>query len=159
MKLLLRLTAVAFFFTLLISCTSSSNDNNSNNGQMANKTFAATLTGAQETPPNASSATGTSTLVYNPNTRVITATTTYSGLSSGVTAGHIHVGAPGVAGPPVVPFTTLASPITVSATLTAAQAADLNAGNYYVNIHSTNFPDGEIRGQYILKPVTGGGGY
>jgi hypothetical protein len=32
-------------------------------------------------------------------------------------------------------------------TLTDAQAADLLAGRYYVNIHSSSHPSGEIRGQ------------
>ena len=39
------------------------------------------------------------------------------------------------------------SPTEGSATLTDAQAADLMAGKYYVNIHTTANPGGEIRGQ------------
>jgi hypothetical protein len=34
-----------------------------------------------------------------------------------------------------------------SATLTDAQAADLTAGKYYINVHTAAHPDGEIRGQ------------
>ncbi len=36
---------------------------------------------------------------------------------------------------------------TGSATLTDAQAADLTAGKYYVNVHTAAHPGGEIRGQ------------
>jgi len=48
----------------------------------------------------------------------------------------------------VIPFKgKLKSPIKGSATLTDAQAADLAAGNYYVNVHTAANKDGEIRGQ------------
>ncbi len=37
------------------------------------------------------------------------------------------------------------------ATLTAAQAADLTAGRWYVNLHTAKHPGGEIRGQVTAK--------
>ena len=47
-----------------------------------------------------------------------------------------------------MPITGIAtSPVEGSATLTDAQAADLVAGKYYVNIHTAANPGGEIRGQ------------
>ncbi len=42
-----------------------------------------------------------------------------------------------------------ASPVEGSATLTDAQAADLVAGKYYINIHTAANPGGEIRGQVM----------
>jgi len=45
----------------------------------------------------------------------------------------------------------MTSPMEGSATLTAAQAADLLAGKWYANIHTTVHPNGEIRGQMILR--------
>ena len=49
-----------------------------------------------------------------------------------------------------VPITGIAtSPVEGSATLTDAQAADLVAGKYYVNIHTAANPGGEIRGQVM----------
>ena len=41
------------------------------------------------------------------------------------------------------------SPVEGSATLTDAQAADLVAGKYYINIHTAANPGGEIRGQVM----------
>jgi hypothetical protein len=35
--------------------------------------------------------------------------------------------------------------------VTAAQVTQLKAGQYYVNVHSTTFPGGEIRGQLVLR--------
>jgi hypothetical protein len=53
----------------------------------------------------------------------------------------------------VVPMTgSLTSPIRGKATLTAAQAADLMAGKWYVNLHTAANPNGEIRGQFPAPP-------
>ena len=93
---------------------------------------------------------------------MLSGTITFSGLISATTVAHIHLGAVGVAGNPVFtieasgPFT---SPISYSTpALTTAQVADLMAGNYYINIHTVDFPNGEIRGQLLLQSTTGGGG-
>ena len=42
---------------------------------------------------------------------------------------------------------SVASPISGTATLTDAQAADLEAGKFYFNIHTAANPGGEVRGQ------------
>ena len=130
---------------------------------VTNSTFAATLAGSSETPANASTATGTATFTYNPATYILSGTITFSGLATATTVAHIHLGAVGVAGNPVFtieasgPFT---SPITYSTqALTAAQVTDLFTGNYYVNIHTVAFPNGEIRGQLLLQGSSGGTGY
>ena len=119
-------------------------------------TFNATINGASEVPANASTATGTGVFSYNPVTKILTGTVTYTGVTA--TNAHIHKGAAGVSGGVVFPLTPLASPIAfISVALTTAQANDLFANLYYVNIHSAAFPDGEIRGQ-MIKQTTGGGG-
>ncbi len=108
--------------------------------------FSATLSGANEVPANASTATGTATATYNETTNRLSISVPYSGMTA--TAAHIHLGEPGVSGPPVFPFSSLTSPLTLTnVELTDAQEDDLLSGMYYVNIHSEAFPGGEIRGQ------------
>jgi hypothetical protein len=144
MKLLIKFLAMSILISGIVSC-----DKDDDPAPDPNVTFTATLNGASEAPtPNASTATGTATLVFNTTTKIFTVTVTHSIATP--TNGHIHKGAVGVSGPPVFPFTTFTSPIIyTSAALDATQEADLNAGLYYVNIHTAAFTAGEIRGQLI----------
>ncbi len=106
------------------------------------------LTGAQEVPANSSQATGTFNGTYNRNTKVLTYTLTYDGITP--TAMHFHKEAIGQSGGVEVPIgsTPYSSPVTgQTPVLTQDQEADLLAGDWYVNIHSSQFPAGEIRGQ------------
>ena len=109
----------------------------------------ATLDGKSETPANTSAATGKADIDYDAATKKLSWTLTYSGLSGPATAAHFHGPAePGKnAGVAVAIPNAGTSPVTGSATLTDAQAADLEAGKYYVNIHTAANPGGEIRGQ------------
>jgi hypothetical protein len=109
----------------------------------------ATLDGKSETPPNTSAATGKADIDYDAATKKLSWTLTYSGLSGPATAAHFHGPAePGKnAGVAVAIPNAGTSPVEGSATLTDAQAADLEAGKYYVNIHTAANPGGEIRGQ------------
>ena len=85
-------------------------------------------------------------------THALTYNVTYEGLTGPAAAAHIHGPAePGANAPPVVPFANAASPITGTATLTDAQAADLAAGKWYVNVHTAANRGGEIRGQIVKK--------
>lgn len=109
----------------------------------------ATLDGKSEVPPNASAGTGTADIDYDPATKKLSWKLTYSGLSGPATAAHFH--GPAEAGKNggvavAIPNAT-SSPAEGSATLTDAQAADLTAGKYYVNVHTAANPGGEIRGQ------------
>jgi hypothetical protein len=112
--------------------------------------FTATLTGGEEVPPVETAATGTADVTYNTETMEVTWTAEFSGLSGPATAAHIHGPAPmGENAGPIVPIEDLESPSEGTATLTEEQAADLQAGNYYLNIHTEANPDGEIRGQLM----------
>ena len=115
-------------------------------------TFNVTLNGSKEVPANASAATGTATFKYDTITNILSGSVTYTGMTAN--NAHIHKGALGVKGGTVFPLgaAPFTSPLTLAPTvLDAAKRADLMANLYYVNIHSTAFPDGEIRGQ-LLKP-------
>ena len=105
-------------------------------------------------PGITSSGKGAATASLDTATRPLTWTVEYSGLSGPATAAHIHGPAdPGADAGVVVPFTgNLASPIKGSATLTDTQIAQLEAGKWYVNIHTAANKGGEIRGQLVHAP-------
>ena len=109
----------------------------------------ATLDGKSEVPANASAGTGTADLDYDPASKKLSWKLTYSGLSGAATAAHFHGPAEAGknAGVAVAIPNATSSPAEGSATLTDAQAADLMAGKYYVNVHTAANPGGEIRGQ------------
>jgi hypothetical protein len=115
--------------------------------------FSTQMTGMNEVPPVNTPATGRVDAVLDKNTRLLRWKLTFTGLSGTPTGGHFHgpaaIGAnAGIA----LPFKgTVQSPLQGQATLTAAQAAELLAGKWYVNIHTTAHPNGEIRGQMILR--------
>jgi hypothetical protein len=109
----------------------------------------ATLDGASEVPANTSAGKGAADIDYDAASKKLTWKLTYSGLTGPATAAHFH--GPAEAGKNAgvavaIPGAT-ASPAEGSATLTDAQAADLMAGKYYVNVHTAANPGGEIRGQ------------
>ena len=116
-------------------------------------TFTATLNGASEVPANASMGTGMANFTYDKTTYILSGTVTFTAITP--VAGHIHKGAVGVAGGvifPLVGAAPLTSPVNFTfAPLDATQRADLLANMYYVNLHTAAFPDGEIRGQLMMK--------
>lgn len=117
--------------------------------------YTAALTGASEVPPNASPAVGIATLTVDTETLVGTYSLSFSGLTSAQTAVHFHTAAAGANGP-VAFGLPLGSPVAGTWSLTAAQYASLVEGMIYINVHSTTFPGGEIRGQMTLDHVVAG---
>jgi uncharacterized repeat protein (TIGR01451 family) len=110
--------------------------------------FVATLNGAQETPPNNSTATGRATLLLSPDEKTARVSLVFSGLSSAQTDAHIHGPATlGVSAPPIFPL-PLGQISDFQINVTPAQVQDLKNGLFYINVHSSNFPAGEIRGQF-----------
>lgn len=109
----------------------------------------ATLDGKSEVPPATTAGTGNADIDYDAATKKLSWKVTYSGLSGPATAAHFHGPAEAGknAGVAVAIPNATSSPVEGSATLTDAQAADLMAGKYYVNIHTAANPGGEIRGQ------------
>jgi hypothetical protein len=110
--------------------------------------FKADLKGSVEVPPNQSAGTGSVTATYDTASKMLTWKGSYSGLTGPVSAAHFHGPAePGKNATVAVAIKPFASPFDGSATLTDAQAADLMAGRWYVNIHTAANPGGEVRGQ------------
>ncbi len=140
--IILFILATSLFF---ISCKKGSTTSTEN----FYVAFKATLNGTSETPPNASTASGLSSVTYNKSTKLLSINVTYSGLT--VTGAHIHKGAVATAGAIIFSFTKFTSPINANFTLDALQEADLLANLYYVDLHSAAFPNGEIRGQLIRQ--------
>jgi hypothetical protein len=77
----------------------------------------------------------------------------FTGLLAPATAAHIHNGALGVNGPVIIPFVgfpnTTSGTFSFSTVITAVQADLMLANHTYVNVHTSVFPGGEIRGQVI----------
>lgn len=126
-------------------------------------TYAAELRPNNEVPPANSTAYGSAFVTFDPINNYIAWDARANGIAS-PTVSHIHRGAAGVNGPVVINFATSAAQIAGGRTfgagpVTAAQSANLQpadlanlsspatASGYYVNIHSTAFPGGEVRGQ------------
>ncbi len=124
-------------------------------GSAEAQVFAGTfdISGAQEVPANASPATGTGVVVVDTSTLTVSWSITHAGLTGAETAAHMHGPAPVGANAGVQVGLGVGSPKVGSAAITPGQAADLIAGLWYVNIHSTAFPGGEIRGQIMVRPV------
>ncbi|WP_220761528.1 CHRD domain-containing protein [Flavobacterium sp. UMI-01] len=143
-----RISKMIFVLIVLVCFSSCDKDDDTTDNNKI--TFKAVLNGSSEVPSNTSTATGTATLVFDNTTKIFTITVTYTGLT--VTNAHIHKGAVGVSGAPVFGFSTFVSPIYyTSIALTTEQEADLKANLYYVNLHSSAYSAGEIRGQLIMQ--------
>ena len=128
-------------------------------------TYAAELRPSNEVPPVNSSAFGSAFVTFD----LINNTIAWDARAAGIanpTMAHIHRGAAGTNGPVVINFATSAAQIAGGRTsgagpITAFQSANLQpadlanlatpagAAGYYVNIHSSAFPGGEVRGQLV----------
>jgi hypothetical protein len=120
------------------------------------ETFIALLNGPQEVPPVLDSdAQGLVFLTYDPFTRELCYAASYQGLGSDEIAAHIHGPAePGENADVLFPISPDPSPLGGAKVgcidrLTSAQGRDLRAGRLYFNVHSADFPNGEIRGQIV----------
>jgi hypothetical protein len=137
----------------------------------ADTIYTATLLGSNEVPPTGSSGTGFA--IFTLNGDLLSINESFSGLTAPASAAHIHccgpVGVNEIVAVPFTPFPNSTSgsfmatvDLTLAATYNAAfitqeggtvasaeagLIAALNSGNTYANIHDTNFPGGEIRGQ------------
>jgi uncharacterized protein (TIGR03118 family) len=123
-------------------------------------TFVATLSGAQEVPPKVTNGTGTGiVIVSNEATGAAKASLAFSGLTSNSNAAHIHgpaavgVNAPVLFPMPIVTGSTSGGVNDVAITLSTPQIQQMKDGLFYFNVHDTNNPGGEIRGQIFSNPI------
>ena len=122
--------------------------------QAATVNLKAALKGSSEVPPNTSVGTGMLTATLDTTTNEFKYHVTFEGLTGAATAAHFHgPAAPGANGAPQLPvkMSPVVSPIDGTATLTPAQAKELLAGKWYINIHTKANPGGEIRGQLEIS--------
>ena len=115
--------------------------------------FTTQLRGANEVPPNASAGSGSVDAALNKDTMQLRWKVSFSGMTGAPTAGHFHgPAAVGVNSGVALGWTNpMTNGMEGSATLTAAQAADLMAGKWYANIPSAANPGGELRGQMTVR--------
>jgi hypothetical protein len=129
----------------------------------------AILGGGEEVPALLTGAVAVADLVIDTETRTIAVEIRIFNIPTGTTAGHIHVGPKGVAGPVVVDFPIprdRVGDMNLNFTVGASQLRpnpgigiitmddviqSIIGGGAYVNIHTATYPGGEIRGQIALK--------
>lgn len=119
----------------------------------AQQPMAIVLKGAAETPAVKTAATGTGQITVLPD-QTVSGSIKTAGLAP--TAAHIHEGASGQSGPPVITLTRTANDsfaVPADARLTDTQYASFKSGNLYVNVHSAQHPNGEIRGQLLHMEI------
>lgn len=113
----------------------------------------------QEVPPNDSSAYGSAAGSFDDTTNVFTWLVQFYALGGGpAQLGHFHTGAVGEIGPAVIDFSgQIAGQFEGSANgfsvLSDGQAQLLLKNGFYANIHTPEFPNGEIRGQLAAALV------
>jgi len=120
------------------------------------KTYSLNLDGSQEVPAVTTTASATAALTLNSISGALNGTVTVSDLSD-TTAAHIHTGFAGSNGSALVPLeanddNTVFS-VPDNTTLDSSQMDALMKGMYYINVHSTSNPGGEIRGQILPSTI------
>ncbi len=119
--------------------------------------FSATITGGQEVPPSGSPGFGNASFVLDNSQTNLSYSVTFCYLVGGLTASHIHQAPPGTNGPIIVPLNIgaasglMCGSFSGVATVTPAIVTAMLNGQTYINLHSLQFPGGEIRGQIAVN--------
>lgn len=118
--------------------------------------FTVTMDGTQEVPPNASPGTGTATAFFDDISGAMSISGSFAGLTANANNAHLHGYAPAGSNAGIVfglSFTAATSgTISGNGVIPADRIADVLNGLTYINIHSSTFPGGEIRGQ-LTNPI------
>jgi hypothetical protein len=108
----------------------------------------ADLKSSEEVPPNDSPGSGTADVTLDTDANKVSWKITHEGLTGDASAAHFHGPAKvGENAPPVVDIST--NLMEGSADVSAEQLQMIREGNTYLNIHTAQYPDGEIRGQVL----------
>jgi hypothetical protein len=148
-RLFLITSTVLMSALVLSSCKKDKNDTNNTNMY----TISGNASGSQMVPSVTGNGTATMTGTYDPNTRVLTYTTSWNGLSGAPTSGGFYSGASGTSGSLVGSSWTMGTGLgstgtySGTTTLTADQASQLTAGNWYYTLGTAGHSTGEVRGQ------------
>jgi hypothetical protein len=156
MRILNKLSFLGILVSAVFFLASCGGDGGSPPATPNLKTFNATLTLAQEIPapvtPTGATPSGSGSITLDLTTKTITGSFTTTNVV-GATAAHIHDGDTGVAGPVIIGLAQTTPGVwgvpAIARALTDAEIARLQAGGYYVNVHTTLNATGEIRGQLV----------
>ena len=140
-----KLFNAAFLFLAfsIILCSCKKGDDGPQDQDPPNNKISYTANFVKSSDGVTTPATGTVTGEFNVATRELSYTASWSGLTSKVVDMHFHD-----AGPVIVHIKSFAETVSGQhidkATFTETQAADLGAGKIYIQIHTENYPGGEI---------------
>lgn len=109
--------------------------------------YHATLTAADEVSPGPPGGTGTATIEVDSVANQVCSTLTWSSQVGTPSAAHIHRGAPKTNGPILVTLSPTSGRHCAAADPAALAAIAADPGSYYVNIHTSAYPGGAVRGQ------------
>lgn len=112
------------------------------------------LDGSQDVPALYVGGTGTGWAIFKPDSNVLVYRVTVAGLTSSLTGSHFHYGAAGTNGSVVFPFDMTDSTATGEWAFPDTMWTGLVTNQLYVNIHTSDHPAGEIRGQFTLEPTS-----
>ncbi|HZV69945.1 MAG TPA: CHRD domain-containing protein [Saprospiraceae bacterium] len=118
-------------------------------------TLVANLEGAQEVPAITTDGKGLGAFHYTIGKTTLEVNVQLTGLSSDIISAHLHAAVPGENGDVIVDLTDLIDGHRIQGTvdLTLQDIFDVATGGVYVNVHTSDNPGGEIRGQ--LTPQNG----
>jgi hypothetical protein len=116
-------------------------------GGTGSTSYEAFLDGLHEVPPTGSAAMGYADITVPGDHSYLHIELSVTNFTNTITGSHIHQGAVGVNGPIIFSIGSFTGSVRADFALTSAQMSLLQLGDYYVNVHSTIFPAGEIRGQ------------
>jgi hypothetical protein len=120
----------------------------------AQQPMSISLTGDAEVPPVTTSAKGSGQITVKSD-RTVSGSIKVTGLVP--TKAHIHEGAVGKNGPPIITLTQTGGDsfaVPAGVRLTDAQYTSFTTGELYINVHSAQYPNGEIRAQLLRNEPT-----